>query len=104
MKGECEGCSARARKESERLSNVLGQDFIDNLIYGLFNPEGIELQEEGNVNSFEQMIEDLMGKSSDMKEESLQEWFGELEGNWFYRSWIRDYAKRVRPGHPALPN
>jgi len=101
MKGECEGCSERARRESERLSNVLGQDFIDDLIYGLFNPEGIESQEE-DVSSFEQMIEDLMSKSSnDMKEESLQEWLGELEGNWFYRSWIRDYAKRERAREAA---
>jgi len=101
MKGECEGCSERARRESERLSNVLGQDFIDDLIYGLFNPEGIESQEE-DASSFEQMIEDLMSKSSnDMKEESLQEWLGELEGNWFYRSWIRDYAKRERAREAA---
>ncbi|HEY4674099.1 MAG TPA: VWA domain-containing protein [Nitrososphaerales archaeon] len=101
MKGECEGCSERARRESERLSNVLGQDFIDDLIYGLFNPEGIESQEE-DASNFEQMIEDLMSKSSnDMKEESLQEWLGELEGNWFYRSWIRDYAKRERAREAA---
>jgi len=96
MKDECEGCSESARKESERLSDLLGKDFIDNLIYGLFNPEGIGSQGEGNVNSFEEMIEDLMSKSGDIKEESLQDWLGELEGNWFYRSWIRDCAKRER--------
>lgn len=80
---------------------MLGQDFIDDLIYGLFNPEGIESQEE-DVSSFEQMIEDLMNKSSnEKKEESLQEWLGELEGNWFYRSWIRDYAKRERAREAA---
>jgi Mg-chelatase subunit ChlD len=93
MKGECEGCSEGALRESERLSNVLGQSFVDDLIYGLFNPEGIE---QNDTNSFGQMIEDLMNKSNDMREESLQEWLGELEGNWFYRSWIKDYAKKER--------
>lgn len=104
MKGECEGCNEKARRGAGRLSKILGEEFVDNMIYGLFNPESVESQEEGLMD-FENMIEELMKNSTDaVRDEFMHEWLGELEGNWIYHSWMKDYARRERARETAWRN
>ncbi len=74
------------------------------MIYGLFSPDYVESKEETGLN-FESIIEEFMKNAEEnIPEEYLQEWLGELEGNWVYRSWIRDYAKRERARDAAWRN
>ncbi|MBI2183614.1 MAG: hypothetical protein HYU39_01495 [Thaumarchaeota archaeon] len=95
MKPECQSCG---KGEGEGgLSQVFGKDFVEDLTYGMFNPEGLGNEENKSGMDIDEMVKQAAEQiNSDSMDEFLQQLLSEAGDNWVYRDWIEEYAKREK--------
>jgi Ca-activated chloride channel family protein len=64
MKPKCKICG----KDDKGLSSILGKDFVDDLVYGLFNPESLPSEEEQKID-IENLIQNHLSETEEGSEE-----------------------------------
>ena len=93
MKPDCEGCE---EEPVHGLSSTVGKQASDDLVYGLFNPEGLQ-SDENNGPDLESLIQSYANKLSDADlEESVNEWLSASDDNWVYRNWMYESLRREK--------
>ena len=94
MKPECQGCQ-EARRDGG-LSDVFGRDMVEKLTYGLFNPEGLEDQDDSRMNLDDMVNSAAERMMNDPADEYLQQLLAEAGDNLVYRDWVEEYARREK--------
>jgi Mg-chelatase subunit ChlD len=76
--------------EEEALSSAFGREFVEDLLYSMFNPD--RFPEDGN--QIDQLMEEQMSKWQEQMQDFMEEKFGTAKQSWIYKDWLEERAKR----------
>ncbi len=94
MKPACQACEDAEGEPG--LSKVFGRQFVEDLAYGLFNPEGLEDHAKSDFD-IDNMVKSTADQIDDESMDELaQQLLAEAGDNWVYRDWVEDYARREK--------
>ncbi|MEM3437456.1 MAG: VWA domain-containing protein [Nitrososphaerales archaeon] len=85
MKPRCKICD----KEDKSISSILGKEFVDKLVYGLFNPESLPNDEEQKID-IRYFIQNHLDGLEENKEEITDEYLMSLTS-----LYLKDYCKKI---------
>ncbi|MEM3670178.1 MAG: hypothetical protein QW767_00310 [Thermoprotei archaeon] len=85
-------CKVETSDNEFSLSSIFGKEFVEDLVYNVFNPS--EAEQQSNRDAVDEFLDEQASKWQDEMEQYIQEKFGVNEQNWMYRKWIEERAKR----------
>ncbi|MCP8321841.1 MAG: hypothetical protein H3Z52_13040, partial [archaeon] len=87
MKPKCKICE----REDKSLTSILGKEIVDELVYGLFNPESLPSQEEQKID-IETLIQNHLDEIEESEEKSNEHYVISLTNHYlenYYKKCIR---------------
>ncbi|PSO06038.1 hypothetical protein B9Q04_18115, partial [Candidatus Marsarchaeota G2 archaeon BE_D] len=81
-------------QETDGFSSYFGQDVLEDLLYSMFNPEGMEDSAQNlSDDDLDRLIEEQMAKWEEIRDDVEQK-LSVNKQNWMYRDWLEEKMKR----------
>ncbi len=81
-------------QETDEFSSYFGQDVLEDLLYSMFNPEGMEDSAQNlSDDDLDRLIEEQMAKWEEIRDDVEQK-LSVNKQNWMYRDWLEEKMKR----------
>ncbi|MEM0271929.1 MAG: vWA domain-containing protein [Thermoprotei archaeon] len=81
-------------QSADDFTSFFGQDMVEELLYSMFNPEGMESTTQDMDNDdLDRLIEEQMAKWEEIRE-GVEQRLSVNKQNWMYRDWLEEKMKR----------